>query len=150
MICGNGYDETGWIKYRLDTKGIPEKLEVYIEGRNQPENQSIGTYNATSNLVCFLKRQNISVYTPDGMQEVDSTIRLFPGVSRIEDKPKNDDGAVINENYSYNILIYTGIPKAEFALLNILQKEVELYNRKTGLMTQKTQVTCRHRTLGWV
>ena len=139
-MCGNGYNETGWVNYKHDAKGIPESYEVYIEGMNQPEAQSIGTYNAKSNMVYFLKGQNIYVYSPDGMQEVDSTFRLYPGVSRNEDKQQNDDGALISEDYSYNILIYTGIPKAEFALLNIRQKQVELYNRKSGLLTQKLKL----------
>jgi hypothetical protein len=37
-------------------------------------------------------------------------------------------------------LIFTGFPKAEFGLLNTNLKQVELYNRKTGLMTQKLKL----------
>jgi hypothetical protein len=37
-------------------------------------------------------------------------------------------------------LFYTGIPNAEFGLLNVMQRQVELYNEKTGLLTQKLKL----------
>lgn len=141
-ICGNGYSEIGWFNYKLDAKGIPEETEVYAAGMNQPDEQSVGVFNAKTNLVYFLNGQNIYVYNADAMQEEDSTIRLFAGISRKEDIDENDDddGLIPNKDYSSNVLIYTGIPKAEFALLNVIEKQVELYNRKTGLMTQKLKL----------
>jgi hypothetical protein len=139
-ICGNGYSDIGWFSYKLDAKGIPAESEVYAEGMNQPDEQSIGTYNSKSNMICFLYGQNILVYNADAIQEEDSTIRLYPGISKKEQIDEEDDESVISEDYSYNILIYTGIPKAEFGLLNIYEKQVELYNQKTGLMTQKLKL----------
>jgi hypothetical protein len=80
------------------------------------------------------------MYNKDAMQEEDSTIRLYPGVSKKEDIDIDDAGETLSEDYSSNVLIYTGIPKAEFGLLNVVEKQVELYNRKTGLMTQKLKL----------
>jgi hypothetical protein len=139
-ICGNGYSDIGWFNYTLDAKGIPEKSEIYAEGMNQPGEQSIGVFNAKSNLVYFLNGQNIYVYNADAMQEDDSTIRLYPGISKKENIDNDDDGETLSDDYSYNVLIYTGIPKAEFGLLNVVEKQVELYNKKTGLMTQKLKL----------
>ena len=139
-ICGNGYSDIGWFSYTLDTKGIPVKSEIYAAGMNQPGEQSIGVFNAKSNLVCFLYGQKVYAYNADAMQEEDSTIRLYPGISKKEDIDEDDDGEFLNDDYSYNVLIYAGIPKAEFGLLNVIERQVELYNRKTGLLTQKLKL----------
>jgi hypothetical protein len=139
-ICGNGYSDIGWFSYKLDAKGIPEESEIYAAGMNQPGEQSIGVYNAKTNMVCFLYGQNIYMYNKDAMQEEDSTIRLYPGITKAGDIDKEDDGTTLKEDYSSNVLIYTGIPKAEFGLLNSTEKQVELYNKKTGLLTQKLKL----------
>ena len=139
-ICGNSYSDYGWFSYKINAKGIPEKSEIYAEGMNQPGEQSIGVFNAKSNMVYFLSGQNIYAYNAEAKKEEDSTIRLYPGISKKEDNQLDDDGETLGDDYSYNVLIYTGIPKAEFGLLNAVERQVELYNRKTGLMTQKLKL----------
>jgi hypothetical protein len=139
-ICGNGYNDIGWFSYKLDPKGIPLENEIYAAGMNQPGQQSIGVFNAKSNMVYFLEGQNIYVYNEEGMQEEDSTIRIYAGISKKEDIDEDDDAEYLSEDYSFNVLIYTGNPKTEFGLLNVTEKQVELYNRKTGLMTQKLKL----------
>jgi hypothetical protein len=143
----SGQDQTalvdsdiGWFSHKLDSKGIPVESEIYASGMNQPSEQSIGVFNAKSNLVYFLNGQHIYAYNADAMNEEDSTIRLYPGISKKENIDEEDDGEYISEDYSSNVLIYTGIPKAEFGLLNVVEKQVELYNRKTGLLTQKLKL----------
>ena len=136
-ICGNGYKDIGWFSYEPDSKGIPTDYDLYAEGMNQPDNNSIGVFNSSSNMVYFLSGQHIYVYNNEAMQEEDSTIRLYPGINKKEDIEEDDDGEYVGEDYSSNVLVYTGIPKAEFGLLNVSEKQVELYNRKTGLLTQK-------------
>jgi hypothetical protein len=139
-ICGNGYSDIGWFSYKLDAKGIPVDNEIYAEGMNQPSEQSIGVYNAKTNMICFLDGQHIKMYNAQAMQEEDSSLRLYPGISKADDIDEDDDGEFLSEDYSYNVLIYTGISKAEFGLLNVVGKQVELYNKKTGLLTQKLKL----------
>jgi len=139
-ICGNGYADIGWFSHTLDLKGIPVTSEIYVAGMNQPGEQSIGVFHAKSNLVYFIYGQNIFVYNADAMQEEDSTLRLYPGISKKEDIDEEDDGEFLSEDYNSNVLIYTGISKAEFGLLNVMEKQVELYNKKTGLLTQKLRL----------
>jgi hypothetical protein len=136
-ICGNAYNEIGWFRYTTDEKGIPFEYEMYAEGKNQPDAQSIGVFNDKTNMVYFLEGQHIYFYNEDAMQEEDSTIRLYPGVTKTSDINKETDTLELPENYNANVLIYTGIAKAEFGILNIIEKQVELYNKKTGLLTQK-------------
>jgi len=139
-ICGNGYNETGWFDYTLDAKGIPEDVEILMEGLNQPTEQSVGVYNPKSDMVYFLNNQFIHVYNAEAMEEEDSTIRIYAGTSKKEEIEEDDKGDWLPDSYNYTTVIYTGIPKAEFGLLNTLSKQVELYNRKTGLLTQKLQL----------
>jgi hypothetical protein len=139
-ICGNGYSDIGWFSYKLDTKGIPVESEIYAAGMNQPGEQSIGVYDTKSNWVCFLFGQNIFVYNADGTLAESSTIRLYPGISKAEDIDAIDDGSTLSEDYSSNVLIYTGVSHAEFGLLNVVQRQVELYDRSTGLLTQKLKL----------
>ena len=136
-LCGNGYSDIGWFSYKLDAKGIPFEIEIDAAGMNQPGEQSIGVYNAKSNRVCFLFGQNIFVYNADGTQNEGSTIRLYPGLSKKEDINEGDPGETLGEDYSTNVLFYTGITNSEFGLLNVVERRVELYNQKTGLLTQK-------------
>ena len=136
-ICGNGYSDIGWFSYKLDEKGFPIESEIIAAGQNQPGLQSIGTFNPSSNMVYFLNGQKIFVYNENAMQEEDSTVRLYVGITKTEDIKSDDDATVLSSDYSYNVLLYTGIPKAEFGLLNAVERKVELYNRKTGLLTMK-------------
>ena len=139
-VCGNGYSDIGWFCYTLGAKGIPSEREIIAEGMNQPDEQSIGVFNPKTYNIYFLYGQSIYMYNAEAMQEEDSTIRLYPGISKKEEIDEDDDGEVLSEDYSSNVLIYTGISKAEFGLLNVSEKQVELYNRKTGLLTQKLKL----------
>ncbi len=139
-ICGNCYSDYGWYSYKLDEKGIPEEGEIFAAGMNQPGEQSIGVFNSKNNMTYFLNGQNIYAYNTEAMQEEDSTIRLYPGITKASEIDAENDGSVLSEDYSYNVLIYTGIAKAEFGLVNVVEKQVELYNRKTGLLTQKLKL----------
>lgn len=136
LICGNGYYDIGWFSHTLNPKGFPVEAKIYIEGMNQPGEQSIGVYKPKNDKVCFLYGQQIYQYNADGMQEEDSTIRLYPGKTKKEDIDPVDNGELLSEDYNINVLIYTGIPKAEFGILNVYEAQVELYNQKTGLLTQ--------------
>ena len=137
-ICGNGFNEIGWFEYTLDSKGIPESIEVYKEGLNQPGEQSVGAYNAKNEMLYFISANKIEVYNADGMWEEDSSITIYIGFSK---KPEAaDDEPEPGEDYNNTTVVYTGIAKTEFGLLNTIEKQVELYNRKTGLMTQKLKL----------
>ena len=139
-LCGNTYSDYGWFSYKLDANGIPEGSETIAEGMNQPGQQSIGVINARSNMVYFLSGQNIFAYNAEAKMEEDSTVRLYAGISSKEDVNVDDAGETLSTDYSSNVMFYTGIPKAEFGLLNVVERQVELYDRKTGLMTQKLKL----------
>lgn len=135
-ICGNGYNEIGWFSLTINPKGIPFDIDIHAEGMNQPGEQSIGVFNPKNNMVYFLYGQNIYAYNSNALPEEDSTIRIYPGKTKKEDIDEEDDGEILGDDYNSNVLIYTGIPKSEFGILNVYETQLELYNKKTGLLTQ--------------
>jgi hypothetical protein len=136
-LSGNGYGETGWFSYSLDENGIPYEAEVLYEGQNQPGDQSVGSYNTAKNMVYFLSGQQVKVYNNMAEEVTDSTVRFYAGVAKKADINEDDDKTYLNEDdYNQTTLIYTGIPKAEFGILNIMENQVELYDRKSGLLTR--------------
>ncbi|MEI6853634.1 MAG: hypothetical protein WCL06_12355, partial [Bacteroidota bacterium] len=139
-ICGNGYADIGWICYNLDSKGIPQSYDINISGTNQPGDNCIGVYNSANDMLCFLDGENVYAYNSDALANEDNSVRLYPGISHAEDIDEYNDGSYLSESYNSNVLIYTGIIHAEFGLLNVVDKQVELYDGKTGLLTQKLKL----------
>ncbi len=52
------------------------------------------------------------------------------------DSTGEEDKYYVLEYYNNSHLIYTGIAGAEFGVLNYLEKQVELYNAKTGKLSK--------------
>jgi translation elongation factor P/translation initiation factor 5A len=127
-IEGNCYDEGGWVKYKLDAKGNLTDPEVILEGMKQPENQSVGVFNAKENVVYFLYSGGVSVYNMNGEE-----------IKKIELKKSKSDSAILflddNQMYNTTSVIYTGIAKAEIGIFNVEEKKIELYNIATGIYT---------------
>ncbi len=131
-IGGNGYAQFGWFHYNLDKKGMVEGIDVFKKGRYQPDDHSPGVLNTEDNEVLFLDGLNIACYTTDG-ESKRKTIQLFIGKKAAGDAGV---GSSFESNYNTRSLIYTGKEGSEIGLLNVAQKQVELYSIKTGYMTK--------------
>ncbi|HEX4957503.1 MAG TPA: hypothetical protein VFV46_04945 [Lacibacter sp.] len=131
-IGGNGYAQFGWFNYELDKKGMVEKINVFKKGRYQPDDHSPGVLNTEDNEVLFLDGLNIVCFTTDG-DEKRKTIQLYIGKKTSSDA---GTGNSFESDYNTRSLIYTGKNGSEIGLLNIAQKQVELYSIKTGYMTK--------------
>lgn len=131
-IGGNGYAQNGWFNYELNKKGMVEAINIFKKGRYQPDDHSPGVLNTEDNEVLFLNGLNIDCYSTDGVEKR-KTIQLYIGK-----KTPADAGTVssFENNYNTRSLIYTGRQEAEIGLLNITERQVELYNIKTGYMTK--------------
>ena len=132
-ISGNGYDETGWFNYNLNAKGLIADVVVTIEGLNQPDAQCVGAYNTAAKNVLFLKGSQVWSYK-DGM--VVDSMMIHWGRKKNEGVSDYEDAAVTPEDYNNTSLIYTGSKGQELGFLNITNKQVELYDIKTGFMTK--------------
>ncbi|MBK8090152.1 MAG: hypothetical protein IPK31_20790 [Chitinophagaceae bacterium] len=133
-IGGNGYDAFGWFTYDLNKKGLPETIEVFKEGSYQPDKNSAGVLNTEDNEVLFLDGLNITCYNTDGTDKR-KTIQLHIGSMNSKDGVQTTT-TDFESNYNTRSLIYTGTKGAEIGLLNITKKQVELYDIKTGYMSQ--------------
>jgi hypothetical protein len=128
-VEGNAFDENGWFTYKLNAKGIPVLTTTLIEGMNQPDKQSVGTFNYKTKDVLFVYDSKVHFYNHKDGTPI-STVDINWGQSDESSEP-NDP-----ENYNYTSIIYTGIPKAEVGFLNITDRRIELYDLSTGFLTR--------------
>ena len=139
-FCANGYNDNGWISYVLDSRGVPTDINHLVESMNQPDAQSVGSFDAKNNLVYFLKGQNVLTYNA-ATQKKTGSLRLH--INYKSEKEESDDINDVDnedetpENINNSVVIYTGIPKAEFGLLDFTNKEIQLYDKATGYISQK-------------
>ncbi|HNW53185.1 MAG TPA: hypothetical protein PKN21_02900 [Bacteroidales bacterium] len=135
-LQANGYSETGWVSYKLNAKGIPESVTTIFEGMIQPNEHAVGTYDAKSNTVYFLDTSEdfvVENYNPaDG--KIINTIFIHPGTTKAENVDLDWD---VEDMFDYNAtsVAFTGIPKSEIGLLNVVENQVELFNLE-GLLTK--------------
>lgn len=132
-ICGNGFNDNGWFSYLLNEKGIPEDITKMLVGKNQPGEQSVGTYNTKNKLLYFISGKSVLAYDMNGNPVDDSTIQL--SIS-IDPDFEGDEDEYMDDNYNTTTVVYTGILKNEFGLLNYNITQIELYNKNTGALSQ--------------
>lgn len=130
----NGYESFGWAEYRLDSKGFPTYLNQLFEGKNQPDDQSIGAYNERMELVYFLNDEgNIDVYDLNTGKQLGSKPLHLNCESLDDIKQYNNETEL--EVYN-NTLLYTGIRNEEFVLQGKESKALVFYSSETGLATK--------------
>jgi hypothetical protein len=131
----NGYKDFGWGEYKLDAKGFPLSVTVLHAGTNQPDDQSVGAFNPKDKMVYFFNEEgNVDKYDYKDATFLEN-IGLHLGVAE-KDADDMADNYEVLDLYNSSI-IYTGIPGAELGLLNYENKEIELYNLKTGYLVRK-------------
>jgi hypothetical protein len=139
----NGYGTIGWVKYVIDGLGIPYDATVVFEGMRQPTPQSVGQYNQKENLVHFLHGSRVVAYDANTATLVpEKTILLKAGFTKKSPPPadwKIDSTAVLPD-YNFTTVVYTGMSRSEFGLLNIKKREIELYDVADGLMTTRLKI----------
>lgn len=133
LIYGNAFKDFGWFSYKLDAKGIPQELTTILPGLNQPSTQSVGAYNVKNRFIYFLNKTKIVAYNSEGKQVEDSTISIM---LNIPEDFKDGDEIYMEDNYNLTTIIFTGINKSEFGLLNYSKSRIELYDKKTGILSQ--------------
>ncbi len=147
LICGNAFKNVGWFSYTLDPKGLPQGLSVFLPGANQPGPQSVGAYNSKNNLVYFLNKTRIVAYSQEGKLEEDSVISLELNIpEEFEDKVEK----YMEDNYNNTSIVFTGINKSEFGLLNYAKSRIELYDKSTGELSQLLRLPDDAITYDWL
>ncbi len=135
-ICGNGYADNGWFSYKLNALGLPNSMDVDTTGQNQPNEQSVGAFNPLKKQVLFIEGSQIWAYNDKAIADENKTA-IHWGLTPKDGIAADEDVTLAPEGYNTSTLIYSGIPNAEAGVLNIVNKQVELYSLKTGFLTQK-------------
>jgi hypothetical protein len=119
-IEGNGYNDAGWVFFLLDRKGIPFEKNEIIEGQHQPNEQSQGAFDYTTNSVYFFDGYgSVVVYDRSTGDEAKSIELTY-------------DGSVADFSDFGTGIIYTNKSGAELGLLNRTTMEVDFFNKNTG------------------
>jgi hypothetical protein len=129
----NGYDEFGWAEYKLDNKGLPVDIKELYPGMNQTNENSTGSYSPKENVVYFFNEEGNLDAFDYGTAEFLETKDLYLGSSKEEEFSGNEE---VLENYNHTSAVYTGLSRAEIAVLNVSGRQIELYNLATGYLTQ--------------
>jgi hypothetical protein len=124
---GNGAGEFGIANFGIDVSGLPEKPVVIISGQNQPDFQSIGTYDYQKKQFAYYNSSadEIKFYTRKKNTKV-GTLKLNMKVVKSE-----------NLNMSYSG--FTGKKNYEFVLFDYVEGKLYFYNRK-GEKTAETKL----------
>ena len=137
-ICGNAYADGGLYKLALNAKGIPNSSDNFIKEALQPHENAVGFIVPPLEAVCFLTGQELLIYKVDEAK-TEETIRLYVGKkdkSEVKEEDNEFDLYSMPDHYNAVSAVFTEKTKAEFGLLNFTDKQIELYDAKSGLMTQ--------------
>ncbi len=137
-VCGNAYADGGLFKLLLNPQGIPKSSDNFVKESMQPYENAVGFMVPPLEAVCFLTGQELLIYKVDEAK-TDETIRLYVGKkdkNEVKEDGNEFDLYTMPENYNASSAVFTEKSKAEFGLLNFTDMQIELYDAKTGLMTQ--------------
>jgi hypothetical protein len=135
----NCYDSGGIGHLLLDAKGKIDSKVIDFEGMNQPDNQCVGVYHTASNSIIYLSAlYSVEKYNPKNGNVMLPFCNLHVGCkTKAEaDEMDSDTEATRWEGRNPSSVQYTGMPKAELAILNVDDRTIELYDQKTGLLTK--------------
>jgi hypothetical protein len=132
-MMANGYNDIGWINYELNSEGIPTHYYYKFLGMNQPNEQSVGSYDARMKRVLYLNGSRVMLYenTGDMFVETKDSVQIHWGRKKSQGPGENE----LDVNYDYNTnVVATNFKDAEFGFLNTVSKQIELYSYKEGYL----------------
>jgi hypothetical protein len=135
----NCYDSGGIGHLLLDAKGKIDSKIIDFEGMNQPDNQCVGVYHTVSNYIIYLSTgHTVEKYSPKTGESLLTLTTLHVGCKTKSEGDELDVDAEFSrwEARNASCVQYTGMPKAELAILNVDDRTIELYDQKTGLLTK--------------
>jgi hypothetical protein len=142
-IQANGYADFGWTNFSLDKKGIPTSNTVFKAGMYQPEEQSVGAYDARKKQVYFLYYNKVVTYDLTGTQISKKALEADeenPSYTDPYDDEEDADEIYLPEGYNSTTVVFTGIPKAEWGLYDTENSKFILFDKATGKITKKVQL----------
>jgi len=138
-IEGNSYNDFGWFSYALNAKGIPGETDVFLDGMNQPDVQSVGAYSIARQQVLFLYNGNVYFYSING-DVLDKTLQIQWGRTKSDGPGEEEEETSTPEDYNSTTVVFTGLKGAELGFLNITEMQIELYNIEDGFLSKKLKL----------
>lgn len=136
----NCYDSGGIGHLVLSKTGKIDSKPVDFSGMNQPSEQSVGVYYPPGNQIIYLNGNTYEVEKYSArtglFTSALTTIRAGCRTQQEADDMDADTEAARWESRNKSTVQYTGIPKAELAILNVDDRTIELYDQKTGLLSK--------------
>lgn len=135
----NGYKDYGWGEYILDNNGFPSGIKMLHSGQHQPNDQSVGAFNAVTNHLYFLLENTVLTYDLSTASLLEHPIELKPEEEHKKkevEKKAGQEGEEEEEEeggeFNTTALIYTGIKGKEFGMLNFGERRILLFNAANG------------------
>jgi hypothetical protein len=138
-IQGNSYNDYGWFRYAVNVKGTPVKTTIFLEGKNQPDDNSVGAFNPTKQQVMFLYGDEIFFYSILG-EESGQSLTINWGRTKKDGVSEEGEEIWTSEDYNSTTVVYTGIKGAELGFINTTDSQIELYNIADGFLTRKLKL----------
>lgn len=141
QLQANLYGEGGWVSWTLDDKGIPGEMNQIFDESTQPDDNCVGFYDASTDVVYFL--YGSAVYDFDAVTGAgnNNEVNLYIGYTPQELKEdksiiKDFVNSDIEQGYynSTNAVLVREKETVLFGVLNLGTKAIELYSKKTGIL----------------
>ncbi len=138
-IQGNTYDTAGWFRYDHTATGMIREMQYLTDEMTQPGAQCVGAFNHQSKDVLFLSGNEIWFYDVDEAVK-GAVLKIHWGRTKTEGPNPDTTSRLTPEAYNNTTVIYTGIKGSELGFLKPNIQEIELYNIKTGFLTQSIKL----------
>ena len=100
----------------------------------QPDEQSVGAYNAAAKQVLFVYGSQVYIYNDD--RDVEDSVMIHWSRKKSDGPGDDEDISNIPEDYNNTTIIFTGIKGQQVGFLNVTNKQIELYDVTTGFLTK--------------
>lgn len=135
----NCYDNAGIGHFDTDASGLVLKKVIDLEGMNQPDAQSVGVYVSNNTIAYLTPTFYIEKYNAKTGLSSGSQIKIHVGCKTNEEVIKMESENMESTRWksrNTSVALYTGIERAEWAILNVDDRIIELYDEKTGLLSK--------------
>lgn len=138
LLQFNTYDSSGVGHIELEKDGKIKSKQIDVEGMNQPDGQSVGLYYTPGNNIVYLSPSHyVEKYDSKTLKPLGWLTYIYAGckTKKESDELTEDESATRWEDRNLSVQ-YTNIPKGELAVLNVTDRTIELYDKKTGFLTK--------------
>jgi hypothetical protein len=138
LLQFNTYDSSGVGHIELEKDGKIKSKMIDFEGMNQPDGQSVGFYYTPGNNVLFFSPSHyVEKYDSKTFKSLGTLTYLYVGCKNKKESDELTETESTTRWDDRNLSVqYSDIPKAELAVLNVTDRTIELYDKRTGFFTK--------------